>query len=170
MDKKDQDWIEEQKARAAKLVLPAGGLSPVLSGQLAAILDVLGKILAGARVAVNALADPAGAAQNYRNVSVVNVPQRIKSDPGRVYGWHILNTAAAVRYVKLYDAAQGLAVGGNAEILATIGVPAGAAVAAGIGPGLPFDTGLFVAATTGAADSDTGAPAAGDVLVNIFFK
>jgi hypothetical protein len=36
--------------------------------------------------------------------------------------------------------------------------------------GIGFGTAITVAATTGVADNDTGAPAANDVIVNIFYK
>jgi hypothetical protein len=37
-------------------------------------------------------------------------------------------------------------------------------------PGIKFTTAICVAATTGVADADTGAPAANDVVVNVFYK
>ena len=36
--------------------------------------------------------------------------------------------------------------------------------------GIAFSTAITVAATTGVADNDTGAPSANDVIVNIFYK
>jgi hypothetical protein len=36
--------------------------------------------------------------------------------------------------------------------------------------GVAFSAAICVAATTGLADNDTGAPSAGDVVVNIFYK
>lgn len=38
------------------------------------------------------------------------------------------------------------------------------------GVGIGFGTAISVAATTGVADADTGAPSANDLIVNIFYK
>ena len=39
-----------------------------------------------------------------------------------------------------------------------------------IAQGIAFGTAITVAVTTGLADNNTGAPAANDVIVNIFYK
>ena len=38
------------------------------------------------------------------------------------------------------------------------------------GAGIGFSTAICVAATTGVADADTGAPAANDIIINVFYK
>ena len=38
------------------------------------------------------------------------------------------------------------------------------------GVGIGFSTAICVAATTGVADADTGAPAANDIIINVFYK
>jgi hypothetical protein len=56
----------------------------------------------------------------------------------------------------------------------TFPIPAGGTdgVAANMAftPGIKFGTAITVAATTGLADNDTGAPAANDCIVNVFYK
>lgn len=104
--------------------------------------------------------------------------------PGQVYGWAIYNSSATVpAQVRLYD--KGAALGGL-PVIATdaglikvrIGVPA-TALGAGNnilmpGPvGLRFDNGIGLCTVTAApgtlADTDSSAPAAGTLLVNIFW-
>ena len=97
----------------------------------------------------------------------------VKASPGQVYGMWVTNTATATRWIKFYDATSGTAGTGTPVI--TIGVPGNTSddVSGNFGPGgmgIAFATGICVGATTGVADADTGAPAANDVIVNIFYK
>lgn len=87
--------------------------------------------------------------------------------PTRLYGYYVYNNAAAVRYLKLYNTAAAPTVGTDTPIL-TIPLPAGSAANVGLVGGVPFSKGIGLGATTGVADSDTGAPAANDVVVNLF--
>lgn len=57
----------------------------------------------------------------------------------------------------------------------TIGIPGNSSddISDNFGPGgegIGFDTTICVAATTGVADADTGAPAANDLIINVFYK
>ena len=84
------------------------------------------------------------------------------------------NVATATRFIKFYNAtAASVTVGTTAAVL-TIGIPGNSSDdVSGVfsvgGPGVAFSTAITVAATTGAADNDVGAPAANDVIVNIFY-
>jgi hypothetical protein len=51
-----------------------------------------------------------------------------------------------------------------------MGLPAGASGHVPFPQGIAFGTAITVAATTGVADNDTGAPDANDVVVNIFYS
>lgn len=89
----------------------------------------------------------------------------VKTSAGNVFSVTASNTNAAARYVKLYNKASAPTVGTDAPIL-TIPVPPGAAVNVNFGSqGYRFATGIALAITTGAADSDTGAVAAGEIKV-----
>lgn len=96
-----------------------------------------------------------------------------KGSAGQVYGWVITNTNAAVCYVKLYNKATAPTVGTDTPVM-TLAVPGNAAgagmIAAEFTSGIAFGTGIGFAITTGAADSDTGAVAANEVLVNLLYK
>lgn len=84
---------------------------------------------------------------------------------------HIIgyNAAAAARYVKIYDKASAPTVGTDAPVL-TIAVPATTAFAIDFPLGFRLATGIAYALTTGAADADTGALTAADVLgLNVIY-
>ena len=85
-----------------------------------------------------------------------------------------MNLSNAVIYLKFYNAAAAnVTVGTTTPVLtipvATPGDTNGAGFTSEITRGLGFDTGITVAATTGIADSDTGAPEVNDVVLNLGF-
>jgi hypothetical protein len=97
----------------------------------------------------------------------------VKASAGQVYGMWVTNTATSTRFIKFYDATSGTAGTGTPVI--TIGIPGNSTddISGNFGPGgmgIAFATGICVGATTGAADADTGAPSAGDLICNIFYK
>ena len=91
----------------------------------------------------------------------------IKAAAGQIGLIIAINTNAAVRYLKLYNLTTSPTVGTDTPIV-TIPIPgntAGAGVAISIPGGLNFSTGIARALTTGAADSDTGAVAANEIIL-----
>lgn len=91
----------------------------------------------------------------------------VKASAGTLYALLVVNLNAAVRYLKLYNKASAPTVGTDTPV-ATIPIPAsttGAGVMVPLGPGADFATGIALATTTGAADSDTGAVAANEIFV-----
>lgn len=88
--------------------------------------------------------------------------------PTLVHGWFLQNVAASSRYVKLYTGDLGPNVGTDKPVM-TLGLPAGAAANIHFDRGIGFPTGLGLAITTGQADTDTTAVAAGDVVVNLLY-
>ena len=94
-----------------------------------------------------------------------------KASAGQVYGWYITNTNAAARYVKIYNKATAPAVGTDTPIMTLVipGNATGAGTNVAFNPGIAFATGIGYGITTGIADNDTGAPAANEVVVNLFY-
>jgi hypothetical protein len=89
-------------------------------------------------------------------------------------GGVVTNTSTGTRYVKFYNAdADDVTVGTTVPDF-TIGIPGNSSddIMAMLGIGgngcVAFSTGITVAATTAAADNDTGAPGAGDVIITLF--
>ncbi|MEX0881319.1 MAG: hypothetical protein WEC17_01435 [Candidatus Saccharimonadales bacterium] len=104
----------------------------------------------------------------YRNINLGAAGLGIKASPGQVYGWFLFNTSSAIRYVKLYNKSSAPMTGFDKPFM-TIPLPAGGGANVNFTSGIYFSKGIGVSATTGVADSNTGAPADGDIIVNIIY-
>lgn len=102
----------------------------------------------------------------YRNINLGVTGQVVAPQSTKVFWYYFFNAATSIRYVKFYNLAT-VPTQSDTPVL-TIPIPAssGANVSSPIGI---FSNGLSLRATTGVADSDTGAPSANDVIVNIDF-
>jgi len=104
------------------------------------------------------------------NIDVDESEDAVKATAGQLYGWAMFNAASSTRYVKYYnDTVANVIVGTTVPIL-TIPLPAGAAANVEFSMGIPFSAAITIAATTGVATADTGAPGANEVIVNSFYK
>jgi hypothetical protein len=110
----------------------------------------------------------------FRSIDIDETEEEVKDGAGQVYGWYLANLATSTRFIKLYNTNASLCSVGVTTPVLTIPLPGNSSddVAANAlsGLGITFNTGICVAATTGVADNDTGAPGANEVVVNIFFK
>ena len=110
-----------------------------------------------------------------RSLDIDETEEDVKTSRGQLYSVFACNTATSTRYLKFYNAtAANVTVGTTTPVL-TIPIPGNASddIAAVINfgsHGVEFDTAISVACTTGLADNDTGAPAANDVIINVFYK
>ena len=78
------------------------------------------------------------------------------------------NTATSVRYLKLYNAASADVTVGTTVPKMTLMIPAGSlGFSITCQRGVLFSVGLTAAVTTGADDTDTGAPGSNEVIVNM---
>jgi hypothetical protein len=117
-----------------------------------------------------------GGASIFRSIDLDESEEEVKGSAGQLYGGVVINLATGVRYLKFYNATAANVTVGTTTPVMTIPIPtAGSANGAGFvipipSQGVPFDTAITVAATTGIADNDTGAPGANEVIVNLFFK
>lgn len=96
----------------------------------------------------------------------------VKASAGQLFGWYISNLNASPRYLKLYNKASNPTVGTDVPVM-TLLLPGNSAGVAGhveMTNGIDFTTGIAFALTTGAADADTGAVAANEIIVNLFYK
>lgn len=106
----------------------------------------------------------------FRSIDLDETEEQVKGSAGQVYGWYIFNADASdTLYVKFYNATAANVTVGTTTPVMTIPVPSGAGANVEFTNGIEFDTAITVAATTGIADSDTGAPAANEVIVNVFY-
>ena len=139
-------------------------------GKLAAGTAEIGKLATGTASigSVTLNAPTTGGLTTYRNLDIDETGVNVKASAGQVFGWAITNNAAAVRFVKLYNKATAPTSGDTPLI--TLEIPAGAMTNVSYAQGIAFATGIGVRATTGVADNDTGAPAANDVVINLFYS
>lgn len=93
----------------------------------------------------------------------------VKASAGQVFGVRAFNANAATRYLKLYNKSSAPTVGTDTPV-DTIPLPSGTTTGFMLDSGVAFGTGIAFALTTGIADSDTGAVAANDIEVTIFYK
>jgi hypothetical protein len=97
----------------------------------------------------------------------------IKASAGQVYTIYATNLNAAVRYLKLYNKASSPTVGTDTPVM-TLPIPASTTGAGFVldtgGMGITFSNGIAMAITTGVADSDTGAVAANEIVINLLYK
>lgn len=93
----------------------------------------------------------------------------LKGSAGQVGGFQCFNLNAAPAYLKFYNKATSPTVGTDTpvKVIMIPGNTAGAGVVMGSLSGVYFSTGIAYAITTGIADSNTGAVAANEVIVNI---
>lgn len=116
----------------------------------------------------------AGGLAIYRSIDLdEGAGEVIKASPGQLYALWVTNTATTTRFIKIYNATS--CTMGTGTPVMTIGIPGNASddiaghFTAG-GHGIEFTTGMCFGATTAAADADTGAPGAGDVIADALYK
>lgn len=116
----------------------------------------------------------AGGLSIFRSLDLDETEEDIKTSAGCIYGMWVTNLATTTRFIKFYNATAANVIVGTTTPVITIGIPGNTSddVAGLFGSthGIEFGTAISVAATTGVADADTGAPAANDVIINVFYK
>lgn len=128
---------------------------PIPAAQVSATQPVSGSVTA----------TPATATASAVNSAANTNATSIKTSAGSVYSVTASNINAAARFVKLYNLASAPTVGTSTPVL-TIPVPANSVVNVSFGAtGYRFGTGIALAITGAAADSDTTAVAAGEIKV-----
>lgn len=106
----------------------------------------------------------------FRSIDLDETEEEIKATAGNLYGYYFYNASASVRYLKFYNAtAASVSVGTTTPVL-TFPLPPSSAGHLTFPFPIGFATAITAAVTTGLADADTGAPAANDVILNVFYK
>ena len=106
----------------------------------------------------------------FRSIDLDESEEDVKTSAGKVYGWFIHNAHTATLFVKFYNATAASTTVGTTTPVMTVPMPAGASANVEFTNGIAFSTAICVAATTGVADADTGAPGANLLIANIFYK
>ena len=108
----------------------------------------------------------------YRSIDLDETEEEVKATGGQIYWIHAVNLTATILFLKVYNAtAANVTVGTTTPVL-TFPVPSqgttgGAGFVLVVPNGIVFSTAITIAATTGVADADTGAPAANACVVNL---
>lgn len=92
----------------------------------------------------------------------------VKASAGQLYGFNIINTTASMKYVKLHNTAGTPTAGSG--VTDVIGVPANGCAIGSYEQGVAFATGIGITTVTGAADADTTAVAANDLIINLYYR
>jgi hypothetical protein len=145
---------------------------------LATLITFLDSNTAGANTAIPLPISPrpnttgANGTTPYKLISLASTNATVvKNTPGNLYSIIAIGLTSTVRYLKIYSKASAPTVGSDTPLM-TIPIPAntqGAGVALPFSMGVNFPLGIAIAITSGAADSDTGAVGAGDVILNLTY-
>ena len=111
----------------------------------------------------------AGGLTTFRTIDLDETEEEVKATAGNLYGYYFANTTASARYLKLYNATAASVSVGTTTPSHTFYLPPTSAGHISFPVPIGFSTALCAAATTGVADSDTGAPGANDVLFMAFY-
>jgi hypothetical protein len=109
-------------------------------------------------------------AKKFRQVSAATTNlQQIQPYGANLKGALIINTNAAIRYVKLYDTTDAPVVGTTVPAL-TIQIPLSGQLALTWSDGVNFGHSMWMATTVNAVDSDATAVGAGDLITQLFIE
>jgi hypothetical protein len=113
--------------------------------------------------------------QPYKNLDVDESEDQVKATAAKLFFINAMNMSASVRYLKIYNATAATVIVGTTVPdftfpLPTMGDTNGAGFVLQSTSGIEFTTALTIAATTGLADNDTGAPSANEVIVNLGYR
>lgn len=110
----------------------------------------------------------------FRSLDLDETEEEVKASAGTLYGIIFSNLSTSTRFLKFYNATAASVTVGTTTPVLTIALPGNASDdisgVYAIPQGVAFSTAITVAATTGLADNDTGAPGANEVIVNLLFK
>lgn len=154
----DPTYVE---GKLHRISLTLGGyLRVAIAGAIAAGTNLIGRVVIDASAATGGITSTARLASAAASTNATNV----KTSAGRIYSAQGYNAAAYPVYLVLYDAVTNPPVPGTTVIRKKIPIPPGAAFALDWPVGMSFATGIGYAFTKLAADADTTALAAADVL------
>lgn len=152
---------------AAYVLLPGSyATEPIPAGQVTGTQPVSGTVTA---TVTGGTVLPVTPTTTFTNSAASTNATVIKGSAGTLWSVVVSNINAAARYLKFYNKATAPTVGTDTPVL-VIAIPAGATVPVSFGAnGVRFATGIGLAITAGAADSDTAAVAAGEIKVATTF-
>ena len=149
--------------------LPAGtqNIGDVDVASIAAGANLVGDVGIGVRTS--------GGTTLYKNIDVDESEDEVKGTAGQVYWIHAVNLSSAPLFLKFFNATAASVIIGTTVPDLTFPIPSqgdtnGAGFNFSIPNGIEFTTAITIAATTGVADLDAGAPGPNEVIVNLGFS
>ena len=96
----------------------------------------------------------------------------VKASAGQLYAVEAFSTSNTATYLKLFNSSSAPPVGTDTpvKVLTIPGNTRGAGLVINWDKGLAFSSGIAFGLTTGVADSDTGAVAANEIVVNLDYS
>ena len=172
----DVGKVDASGTKVTAATIPTGGVG--FLGWLSAVWYQLTQILTvkvdqttpGTTNAVQPVPGTTNGLSAFKSLDLDETEEDVKTSAGMVYGWYLFNAAASTRYVKFYNATAANTTVGTTTPAITVPLPAGQGANVAFEHGIAFSTAICVAATTGLADNDTGAPTTSDVVANVFYK
>ena len=111
----------------------------------------------------------------YKSIDLDETEEEVKATAGTLYSILAFNRTVTPLYLKFYNATAANVIVGTTVPDMTLVVPAnadsdGAGFTHSVAQGYAFGTAISMAATTGVADADAGAPGANDCVVLVGYK
>lgn len=108
---------------------------------------------------------------NANCIDIDESEEEVKATAGTLLGYFFANLhATSTRYLKFYNATAANVTVGTTPPMMTMPLFPATAGHIWLGEGIAFDTAICVAATTGIAANDTGAPGANEVVCISFYR
>lgn len=133
------------------------------TGSLAAGTNAVGDV--GVQYRANATG--AATVSKFTAAATTNAAN-VKATAGRVVGWHLTNTTAAIKYFRFFNLAVAPTMGTSSPYF-IVPIPANGVSFCEFPGGISFATGIAIACTGAVADLDATATAAGDVIGAILY-
>lgn len=160
-----------------------GSISAKLRFIAATGIPITGTVTVGSHAVTNAgtfatqsvlRPETSGGLTIFRSIDIDETEEEVKATAGQVYAIHCMNLTNALLYLKFYNLTAANTTVGTSTPVLTFPVPGnndsdGAGFVFVIPQGIAFGTAISVAATTGIADADTGAPAANACTVQVLY-
>jgi hypothetical protein len=154
---------------AGQTTMAASQPVTIASNQSAVPVSVPASTNAIGDVGVQYRANATGAADRTQLVSAATTNATVvKASAGRLLGYVITNTNASFRYVKFHN--QTTTPTAGASIFLSIGIPPNTTVSFTLEGGVAFSTGIGITTVTGAANTDTAAVGANDLVINLMWR
>lgn len=110
-----------------------------------------------------------GGLTTYHLVSAASTnATNVKASAGQLYGYYIFNANASARKIAFHNSASAPTAG--ASVFFSVVIPASSGANVEFSQGIPFSSGIGITTVTGTADSDATGVAAGDLIINLFYK